>query len=69
MLNFYVTLWNVLKLASNTKVLNIAVSDHPFAKFSLVSILKIFSFFGVFFCHPIWDDLKFQLGKDIVARI
>ena len=34
------------------------VSNHPFAKFSLVSIFITFGSIGVFFCHPMWDDLK-----------
>ena len=42
---------------------------YPFTKFLLVSILKIFRFYGVFFCHSIWDYLKFLFGRDFRAEI
>ena len=45
------------------------LSNHPFAKFSLVSIHKIFSFFGVFSVIPCGMTLNFNLERDIVARI
>ena len=47
----------------------LSVSNHPFAKFSLVSILKIFSFFGVFSVLPYGMTFNFNLNRDIVARI
>ena len=45
------------------------VSNHPFAKFSLVLILKIFSFFGVFSVIPYGMTLNFNMERDIKARI
>ena len=42
---------------------------YPFTKFLLVSILKIFSFFGVFSVFPHGVTLNSNLERDIRARI
>ena len=45
------------------------LSNQTSAKFSLVSILKIFSLFGVFSVIPYGMTLNFNLERDIKARI
>ena len=49
--------------------ITLRVSNDPFAKFSVVSILKIFRFFGVYSVIPYEMTLNFYLERDNKARI
>ena len=60
---------NYTRFPRDTPGAHTAGHVYPFTKFLLVSILKLFSFFGVFSVIPYGMTLNFNFERDIKPRI